>query len=115
MRLIQRVRLFAVASLLTAGAGFASPRAQPFREVSKMSVEELEAAKLGSRANVNVFGNQQEDKPKPFPWMAATLAGLCFLIAAPIGARAYLKTARELAPLEPQRRADAEDDGYSRD
>ena len=62
-----------------------------------MSEEDLEAAKQRSKTSLNRFGEGLETKPKPFPWGAAALAGLVFLIATPFALRAYRRTASEIS------------------
>lgn len=83
--------------LLAAPSALAGRTPQDFKEPQRMSEEQLEAAKARSKSNLNQFGEVMENKPKPFPWMAFTLAVLCFAIATPFAIRAFRKTSNEIA------------------
>jgi hypothetical protein len=61
-----------------------------------MSEEELAAAKARSKSHFNEWEKDAPKDSQPFPWLAVGLAGICFLVAAPFGLRAFKQTSREL-------------------
>jgi hypothetical protein len=65
------------------------------------------------RKRLENYETSAETKPEPFPWMGVGLAVICFLVAAPFALKAYLNTAKELAPNEVKgpRRREVDDAG----
>lgn len=86
---------FLAVLLLAAPAFAAGRRPTEFQGVKEMSEAELAAAKERSKNPLNGFAEQMEEKPKPFPWMAAGLGLICVLVATPFGLRSYRNITRE--------------------
>jgi hypothetical protein len=61
-----------------------------------MTQEQLADAKARSRSGINDYGKDISDKPQPFPWMAAGIFAIAFLVATPFAVRQYLHTANEI-------------------
>jgi hypothetical protein len=97
MRTPTSLKLAVVFGLVLGGSALAARKPTDFQEPAKMTEEELAAAKQRSKYNINSYGEMMEEKPKPFPWMAVSLAGICFLVATPFALRAYRNTSREIA------------------
>lgn len=84
--------------MLAAPAVAAGRKPTEFAGVKEMSEEELAAAKEKSKNPLNGFDEKMEEKPQPFPWMAAGLGVICILVATPFGLKSY----RDLTRASPQ-------------
>ena len=91
------LKIVVATALLLGGGALAGRKPQDFQEPSKMTEEELAAAKARSKGSINSYGEVMEEKPKPFPWMLAGLAGIAFVVALPFAVRAYANTSKEIA------------------
>jgi len=83
------------AVLLSSASAFAK-RPTEFQAPQQMTEEEIAAAKERSKNKLNGFDEKMEEKPKPFPWMAVSLAGIAFLVTGRFALRAFKQTSREI-------------------
>jgi hypothetical protein len=83
------------AALLIGGSALAKKPGE-FQAPQQMTEEELAAAKARSKTHFNEWDKDAPKEGPPFPWMAVSLAGICFLVAAPFALRAFKNTSREL-------------------
>jgi hypothetical protein len=97
MRLANLARGAVLWALFAVGAAWARPP-QEFKAPATMTEEQIAASKAKSKSNINGYGKDVSQETKPFPWKAAALFGLVFIVAAPFAIRAYLSTAKELSP-----------------
>ena len=71
---------------------------KPFQPPREMTAEEIEAEKERSKVGSNItrYGQDVAIKAEPFPWLAAGLFALVFIVVTPFAIRAYKNTSREL-------------------
>ncbi len=71
---------------------------KPFQPPREMTAEEIEAEKERSKVGSNLikYGQDVQIKAEPFPWLAAGLFALVFLVVTPFAIRAYKNTSREI-------------------
>jgi hypothetical protein len=81
--------------LLSAGVTFAKPPTE-FQAPTEMTEEQLAEAKARSRSGINDYGKDVSDKPQPFPWLAAGIFAIAFLVATPFAVRQYLHMSNEI-------------------
>lgn len=99
MRTPSLARLLLVLALATGGAALAQPRkpVQDFNAPRELTAEEREAAKQRAMGNnLNNYGKDIQVKAQPFPWKAAGLAGIVFLVAIPFAIRAFRNTSKDM-------------------
>ncbi len=101
---LARIALVALA-LLVSGTAIAGRQPQEFRESTKMTDEEIAAAKLRGRTRLPAYGETLEAPPKPFPWMFVGLIALALITAFPFAVRSYRDMANELKRDETPPRA----------
>ena len=106
-RAMKRALPWLIGAALVCGGAALAKRPTDFQAPQQMSEEEIAAAKERSKNKLNGFDEKMEERPTcmpwggpakciPFPWMALGLAGLAFMIAAPVGLRAFRQTSREI-------------------
>lgn len=88
---------FVAVLLLAAPVLAAGRKPTEFAGVKEMSEEELARAKEKSKNPLNGFDEKMEEKPQPFPWMAAGLGLICILVATPFGLNSYRNLTRSSA------------------
>jgi hypothetical protein len=81
-----------------AGAVALARPPQEYKPPPTMTEEQIAASKAKSKSNIGGYGKDVPQETKPFPWKAAALFALVFVVAAPFAIRQYLSTAKELSP-----------------
>ena len=101
------MKVWTVLFLLSAGAAWAFRNPKDYKGPTGSEQSETEV-KPGNRWGISSYDTPIETKPRAFPWMAVSLAGLVFLIAAPFGLRAYYHFVKEMHPKPREERSEGE-------
>lgn len=84
--------LFAVSLVASLSAGAA--KMTEFKE-DRSSADARDRAKREAKYNMGSWSGDTSNESTPFPWMAAGLAVIVMLIAAPFALKMYANTAKE--------------------
>lgn len=96
MRALTRI-VFAL-SLLASLSVFAAKMGE-FKE-TRSSAEELERAKRGAKYNMGSWSGDSTAEVAPFPWMAAGLAVIVLIVAAPFALKMYSNTSKDITAAQ---------------